>query len=813
MEKYQAWEQQDSLKNVRKYLGLVWRRWYFVLGSLLLALMIGWLINRYESPLYALNAAIITKKFEEPSASVGSLTGLPMGGSYFRQQIEVFQEIPLLKSTDRIRETVDRLDFEVAYFVEGEIKTTEVYGNVSFQVMIDSSSDNVPFYTPFYFENYSMQSFELWSPSPAIQKYLEDRTFRFGSPIEVNGFRFKVIRLASLMDPVSNRYFFLVNNPSNLTNQYRGRLQISWRQQGSAILDLSMLSALPQKDIQFMSKYIEVVVEKGLKEKNEYASNMIRFIDDQMRHITDSLMQFRIEIDDYKLGHRDLLGGSNYVLERLNALDEQKAELELANRYYDYLSKYIKQKRTEEIFAPNLIGLEAPLLDGFVDTYISRKMEDKVALNEENQKNPLVQREDEQIDRLEKNIFENIGELKATNQELIDELDQKSAFYLASVREFQVGSSELMQLERIYNLNEQIFNLLLQKKTDASIARASTTSDYQVVEAPGFSSKPVYPNMEKIFSIAVLLGLGVPIGLIVLFDMLNTKITSREDLQRHVSMPVIGYIGHKRFPEELVVHAEPKSLVSESFRNIRANLKYFVKGGQEGQRVYMVTSSIVGEGKTFCSMNLAYIFAISGKKTLLIGADLRKPALTRYVKHPSGKGLSDYLAGLATLKEIITITELDHLDVLISGTVPPNPAELLASTNTEKLFTELKKLYDYIIIDTPPIGLVSDAMELLKFTDTNILVVRQSVTYKDALQNVNEMYIDGKLKNMVVVFNDVNFKKLSYDYSYRGYGYIDASRTEASTGRRGAASANGPHDPPRPSNRERRVRVRRGSSP
>lgn len=772
MEDYRPWEEQDSFKTVRKYGALVLRRWYMVAGSLLVALFVAWLINRYETPLYQINAAIITKKFEE-DRTAGLLSGLPYGASYFTQRIEVFQEIPLLKSNDKIERTLNLLDFGISYYAEGEIKTSEIYGDVFFRVELDSAQRNLPYGVPIYLDNYDETGFGMWSPNEYLQKQFAGRRFGFNQWLETGGFRFRVNLHGGLRSQAMARYFFVINSPRHMVSDYRSRLQIAWRQQGSAILNLTLRSALPSKDIEFVRRYIDVVIELGLEEKNEYATNTIHFINEQMAQISDSLLQFQRRIDNYKLDHRDLIGGSTFILDRLNEIDRQKAEYTLANRYYDYLQRYIRLNRAERVFAPNLIGLNAPLLDGFVESYIQSKMEDRIDLNPYNEKNPLILREDEMKQRLEDNIFENIAELRFANEAMIDELDNKSGFYISSMREFQEGASELMQLQRLYSLNENLFNLLLQKRTEASIARASTTSDYQIVEAPDYSMKPIYPNKEKIYTTAIALGLGLPIALIVLFSMLGTKITAREELQRYTTMPLAGYIGHKRFPNEMIVKGKPRSLVAEAFRNVRANLKYFVKGGQEDQRTYLITSSIVGEGKTFCSINLAYVFAMSGKKTLLIGADMRKPAMTGYLGLSAHKGLSDHLAGIVPLKEIIQDTDHPHLMVISSGTIPPNPSELLGSDKAVKMFENLKKQFDVIIIDTPPIGLVSDAMELLKFTDTNLLIVRQSVTYKAALQSVEEMFREGKIRNFVAVFNDVNFRKLNYGYgrySYGGYG-------------------------------------------
>ncbi|MGK7394254.1 MAG: polysaccharide biosynthesis tyrosine autokinase [Candidatus Cyclobacteriaceae bacterium M3_2C_046] len=767
MAENKQFENTDNLADVKKFLGKILRRWYWVALSLIIALTIAFLLNRYETPVYVIKASIITKKFEDRSS--GMIPYMFDGDNFFRNRIEVFQEIPLLRSQDKIRETVNRLDYNVAYYVEGNIKTSEMYKNSHYSVFIDSASTNIPYQLPIYIRILDVSNYTLSLPNSSWTNVLDDQVFRFNQDYDLNGFKFR-IQLNSSNGGKEVKNYFIINHPEHLVGFFRSKLNISWAQRGSAILDISMQSILPEKDLDFIKNYFDVVIEKGLEEKNAYATNTINFINHQLDQIADSLVRFKFNIDDYKLENRELANGSSYVYNKLAELDQEKARLILANNYYDYLEKYVRQQRNAEVFAPNIIGLEAPLLDQLITEYMQVKMEDKIDKNEANAKNPLVNRSYESIERLEKNIYESIENLKLGNREALQEINDKINFYYSSVKEFQNESRELSQFERMYQLNENLYNMLLEKKTEASIAKASTTSDYQIVEQPSFSPSPIYPDKKKNYIIALVLGLGLPIGFIYLQDLLNNKIITKDDLNKHSTLPYIGNIGHSSIHSNLVVKERPKSLISESFRSIRANLKYFISTDGKEKNVYLITSSIGGEGKTFCSINLAFTFASTGKKTLLMGADMRKPTLADYLETPDGKGLSNYLAGFVEKEDILISAGVPHLDIILGGDVPPNPAELLASEKMANLIAESRNEYEYIIIDTPPIGLVSDAMELLKYTDINFLIVRQGKTYKSALDSINEMYMDGKIKDFAVIFNDINFKKLSYGSGY-GYGY------------------------------------------
>ena len=767
MESRQIAVNTDSFSDIKKLLGRIFRRWHWFVMAIGWAILIATLVIRYKTPVYIVRASIITNKFDKSSG--GIIPGL-VNDDLFRNKIEINQEIPLLKSYDNINETVRRMNLGVDCYIEGNIKTTEIYPDFNYRITVDSSSTRIPYGLPIYISELNNKEFRLSIPDAEIDDVVLGKTYEFGEMLKLDGLILKIGHMGKPLGPPDYKYFFVIKNIETLIAEYRGKLIINWQQQGSAILNVSIQSPIPLKEIEFIKKYFEVVIERGLEEKNAQASNILQFIDRQMIYLGDSLYGSLVKIDNYKLENRELIKGSDYVFGKLNELDQQKAQYQLENHYYDYLEKYIRLKKDEEIFAPALIGINAPLLDNFVNDYVRLKMEDKAELNDDNSKNPLVIREDERISRLEDNLIEVLKNLRETNRRSIQELDSKIRFYFGTIKDIQTQSRELIRLEKYYDQNEKLYNLLLEKKTEASIARASTTSDYQVVEAPTIGGMPISPNKNRIYLLALIIGISLPLVLMYAFDWLNNKIVSREDLEKNTTIPVIGHIGHSILKTNLVVRQSPKSLISEAFRTIRANLQYFIGMEDKKCNVFLVSSSISDEGKTFCSINLAYIFALSGKKTLLLGADLRKPSLAGYFGFRNYPGISNYLAGFNTLDEIVFQFEPENLKVILAGDIPPNPAELLASGKMVQLIEDLKQHYDYIIIDTPPIGLVSDAFELLKFSDYNLLVVRQGKTIKSALASVTELYQSGKIKHIGILFNDVDFRKLEYGYGY-SYGY------------------------------------------
>jgi capsular exopolysaccharide synthesis family protein len=768
---------QEKEVNVKKYLLKLLRRWPYILTFFLASLAVGYTINRYATPVYAVNARITTSKFSgKPTSPV---PGLVDANFFLSGLTEVYEEIPILKSPKRIEAAIDKLDFRVSYFAKGVIKTDESVRGYGFDVQIDTiEGPECPYGRNIFVNHISESQFELHIEDEAWHRFTDGKTFRFSTPIKLGDATITVFNTNG-KTAERDKYFFVLNKKQDLVNEYRRKLNINWAMRGSAMLDLNINSETPEKDLKFLKAYYEVVEEMGLQEKNATLDNTIRFIEAQMSMVSDSLIYYQAIIDDMKLDNRALYTGSDNIYTQLNSLDEKKAEIVMRERYLNYLEGYFKSKSQSEVFAPSLMGLNIPLLEGWVTQYINHRLKEKYLLSSENSNNPLVLREDTLKRKLERGIFEAINSVRYMNREAIGEINAKTGSIYSSVKTVQTGFRELSKYERMYQLNQTLFDLFLRRKTEAAISKASASSDYKVIDSPSYSRVPIQPDEDMNLMIAAAIGLILPLGFFLVKDITNTRIVDKDDLQSQTQIPILGNVAHSGYPSNLVVKDHPRSIVAESFRSIRANLKYLVNVNNSHSHTFLITSSVGGEGKTFCSLNLACTLAASNRKTLLIAADLRKPQLANYMdRSKSGKGLSEYLAGFATIDEIIMPGDTGMPHFIDAGNVPPNPSELLGGEKMGELIGHLKSTFEYIIIDTAPIGLVSDAMELFKYSDYNILIVRQSVTHKAALSMINELYMEGKLKNFTVLFNDIEFKKRSnyyggylYGMGYGGYGY------------------------------------------
>jgi capsular exopolysaccharide synthesis family protein len=767
--------------NIKKYILRLLNRWPIILLIFVLFVAAGYTINRYSTPVYSVKARITTHKYsDKPNTPV---PGLVDANFFLSGLTEVYEEIPTLKSPKRIDAALDKLDFRISYFTRGIIKkSTETTKGYGFDVEIDTLiSSEYPYGVPIFVNHVSEHEFQLDVEDDAWHKEFSNKTYRFGEKFKLGDAELIIINTnGKTAEP--NKYYFVLNRKSELVSEYSRRLSINWVMRGSAMLDLRIDSESPEKDLKFMKAYYQVVEEMGLQEKNETLDNTISFIDKQMAMVTDSLIYYQELIDGLKLDNRKLTLGPEFIYSKLNEIDQKKAELLLNERYLNYLTDYFVNKRDEEVFAPSLIGLNIPLLEGWVNQYVNAKLKDKYQLNTENSLNPLVNREDSLRRKLEKGIYEAIHSARQRNRDIERDLEKQSSQLYGSVQDVQTDFRVLSRYQRMHQLNQTLFDLFLRRKTEAAISKASASSDYKVIDAPSYSRAPIRPDEDMNLIIAAALGFVLPIGFFLIKDITNSRIMDKDDLQSHTQMPMLGHIAHSDYESKLVLLEHPRSVVAESFRAVRANLKYLVQHNNSDAQTFLITSSVGGEGKTFCSLNLAYTLALSGKRTILIAADLRKPQLMHYLEHPAGvhKGLSEYLAGLSEYHNVVVKGEKNFPDYIDAGNVPPNPSELLAGEKMMELIGYLKQHYEYIIIDTPPIGLVSDAMELFKYTDYNILIVRQGVTHKAAVDMINELYVEGKLKNFSVLFNDIDYKSGAgttygggylYGMGYSGYGY------------------------------------------
>jgi capsular exopolysaccharide synthesis family protein len=379
------------------------------------------------------------------------------------------------------------------------------------------------------------------------------------------------------------------------------------------------------------------------------------------------------------------------------------------------------------------------------------------------------------MEAVKKVLLENLASIGSSFQYDLVLVNNKIQKIENEIKQLPEDKQELLKISRKYDLSDNIYNSFLQKRSEAEIVKAANLSDIHFIDsAKDTGDGLIGPNTSVNYVIAFFIGFLIPIIVVFGIFFMENAILNTEDITSLTSIPIIGVIGIKQSQSNLAVFERPKSALSESFRAIRSSLQFLYKKHEiEGAKTIMLTSSISGEGKTFCSLNIATVFALSEKKTVIVGLDLRKPKIFDDFNITNEIGIVNYLIGQKTMEDVIQKTQVPFLDVITSGPIPPNPSELIIGDTMKKFMEELKSRYDYIILDTPPVGLVSDALELDQYVDVSLYIMRQNYTKKDMVTMLNNRHKRGELTNISIVFNGYQNKAkygTAYDYGY-GYGY------------------------------------------
>lgn len=738
------------------------RYWYIIAFSVTAGIIIAYLTNRYTTRIYPVTASIIIREYAE-NADAKFLYNNPLVNSYRNY----FNEPYIIRSYPLITSVVEDLNFHVSIVKPGDIKESEKYNSLPFSIRLLSKKRSAVLQLE-YLGNDRFRCSRDGGEGGT--------DFSISDTLECQGVKFLIEKKDDLLELKGAKFLVKFLDPVQIAGAYISKLRVSWALPGSSVVNLDVNGPIAQKEIDFLNGLISAYQRYDLEKKNQAAIRSLSFIDDQLAKTGDSLKLFENALEEFKKQNfvTDLSSEAKKLYDQLKLLGEQRAMTIFAENYYKYLEEYLKHGRAyEQVILPSSIGVSDAVLNGLVSQLITLQTEYN-ALAAMSKNNPMVTDKGavltSGINESKKQLIEAITNLRATDKIKISGIDRQISLLEVELKGLPGAERRLVHIQRNYTLNENLFVFLQQKRAEAGISKASTTTDVMVVNPPRVSGGAITPKVTQNYGVYGGLGLILPFLVFVLIEVFNTRIQSREDIENITSIPFLGGIGHKETESNLVVFDRPKSAMAESFRALRSNLNYFTSG--QDRKVFMVTSSISGEGKTFTTINLASVFALSGKRTLIIGADLRKPKIFQDFKLGNDRGLSTYLSSLHSLDEVIQPTGLDCLDLISGGPVPPNPSELILNPRMDEMMKVLGERYEFILLDTPPLALITDGLVLAKYAHHTLYLVRQNYTPKSLLNLVDELYRTDKLQNISLVMNDVYRTGPGYGYGYAyGYGY------------------------------------------
>lgn len=769
---------EEETIDIKRYLSLFLSNWYWFAGALFIALTVAYGINRYSEKVYTVSSTLLIRDDQVGSMSSNVESVIP-GGDIFRRQQNLKNEMGILKSLSLNYQVMQALkEFHVTIVGVGRrgIVESRIYNSAPFSVKYYSLEDQ----TKGKRVNINIVSQEKYVIS--FKDTAEfSREMAFGERFNERGFDFVIeprfYRNNAFDEEKSNKYYFWFEDPAALANSYRNRLSVSPIETDASLVTLSISGYVPEQEADYLNKLMEVYLEYGLVIKNETAAKTLKFIDDQLGIISDSLGEAESNLEKYRLANNffDLSREGANIQNKLTSSENIKATLGLQLQYYRYLSEYLNSADSNEsIMSPALMGITDQVLIKLVnDLSMLQKEKETIGFNLKLDQ-PLADLMNTRINETREALRENVSNGIATLTRSVAEENKKIKIIESQIRRLPTTERNLIGIQRKFDLNNTVYTYLLEKRAEAGIAKASNVSDNRIIDyATAFSTSRIKPKGKSNFMIAMILGLMFPGALIIIIDFINDKIIDKKDIERKTKSPIIGYISHSDIKSSIPVIEKPGSAFSESFRSVRTALKYYNKENEVP--VIAVTSTISSEGKTFISINLASIFALSGKKVLLVGLDLRKPRINKIFKSDNSLGMSSYLSGNCRYEEVIAKTHVENLFYASSGSIPPNPAELLERNEMKLFIDRARKEYDYIIIDTPPVAIVTDTMLIAPFVDVNLFIIRQRYTSRGTLEIIDNYYQQGKFKNLALILNDINISGyygygIRYGYSL-GYGY------------------------------------------
>ena len=762
-------QQVDDRINIKRYLSLFLSNWYLFAISLFISVTIAYSINRYSGKVYTVSSMLMISDAENSGGNRIVSSVIP-GGDIFNNMQNMTNEISILKSYSLSKRVIDSLpEFRILCYGVG-------YKDYPFKVIthsLDSQPDNLRV-------NVRITSDSTYTLSIyGIENSEQEK--HFGDRYTDNNFDF----ILDVREPdifwfdkdLSNKYYFYFMRSEYLANIYRANLSVAPVEKDATIVKLTKTGPVPEQEIDYLNMLMNVYRSLSLEAKNQAAENTLTFIDKQLDIVSDSLKKAENRLQVLRLDNKlvDLTKDGTLLEEKLRNLENERISLELQNYYFQYLKEYIDSKNESgDIVSPNVAGISEPTLIKLIEELaLQQKLNKELSVNFSVEL-PPVTLTNENINNIKKTLSDNIRSSLINIKHLTSEIENRIAQVNSQVAELPGTDRKRINIQRDFDINNTVYTYLLEKRAETGIAKASNISDSKIIdEANILNSYQIKPTERKNLIKAMLLGFLIPGVLIFLLYYLNNKIIDSSDVVNKTNVPVIGYISHNNSKIEIPVIDSPKSTISESFRSIRTNLRYF--SVESGRSVIAVTSTISAEGKTFISINLAAITASLGKKVLLIGLDLRRPRIHEVLGIDNTEGLSTYLCGNCEYEDVIKETQVKNLWYATSGPVPPNPAELIEDEKMDLFIRRARTEFDYLIIDTPPVAVVSDSLLIARFTDINLFVIRQRYSSKNTLELIEELYKEEKLKRMAIVINDISLSGyygfgIKYGY-YKGYGY------------------------------------------
>lgn len=735
----------------------------WIILSVLICNVIGRLYLRYSPKMHAVSARVLIKDDEENSADYKVLRelGVMPGSKEVQNQIDILESYALMESV------VDSLQLNIELTSEARIASSTLYGKNA-PVFISLVNCDTARFTP------AAYKLKLFSDSFSIAQDKQNngiKFYKYNDTVFLNG-HYLVFKRNEAVKAADDGYTLTFKDTHGVAMGLKNGIDIRKLHDMGGIIEISLLDQDPRRAADIINTLIRTYNTAGVIDKNVVGVKTVRFLRDRIDTVSEELNALEVREQVFKSGNKitDVSGAGSEYLQQAMGYDklriEQLGQLDLLQS----LERFVKGSNKLTDIIPSSNGINEPTLMMLIQQY------NDAVLNFQNQseisteKDPVLDRIKTNLIELKGNILKNIQSIRTGYQTRLSQLQDNQANYEGLLADVPEKERQLIGLKRQIGVKEQLYLYLLQKKEETELALSSNINNTRVVDE-AYDKGVVLPKSKQVLSFSIMIGICLPIGIMLLIDFFNNRITDKAQLEQGTETPVIGELSFDKKKQEAVVFTKSRSILSEQFRLIRTNVNYM--GGDNAVKTILVTSFMSGEGKSFTSINLASTLANSESKVLLLELDLRKPKIARYLNIESQLGVTDLLVNNLDYRQaIIRSPKMEYVDIIVCGTIPPNPTELLSGNKLKCLLEKVKNDYDYIIIDTSPVGLVADAFSLEKHTDLCLFIIRHKYSYKTTIRYIETLYQKKRFKKLGLVVNGIVDKGLGYGY---GYGYYYGS--------------------------------------
>nr|WP_321451490.1 polysaccharide biosynthesis tyrosine autokinase [uncultured Carboxylicivirga sp.] len=769
----------DQYLDLRRVVGIVRKKWYYYVIAIVDFILLAFVLGKVIAPTYEVSSSIYIK--ENTGLQSQKATEFLQSFQLFDQKRAFQNEMLILKSTPLIIQTVEQLNLEVEYYQTSNLIEKEVYTDAPFVVLYDSSHVQA-IDVKFSLEFLSDGKFNIEADGNEVNviNYNTGLVKKRQGAVSLNSayfqsdnvsgdfYRFQIFLkdASKLQDIVGKKYSFVFKDKNAVVRGIKDNLKVAPVNPEVSIVEIKLKDHSYVKATDFVTTLTDIYLKKNLNRKNHLAQNTIAYINSQLDEISDSLSVAEHRLESFRSGNQviDISSKAGRIFERMHQLELEKSSVDRQYQYYQYLDEFFKANDDlSDLVVPSSMGITDQNLNDLMRDLILLVNQRSELIGKKQEKSPYLKNIEIQIESLKRPIVENIEFSIKTLDRTLADLTSKINEMKRDLEDLPRTERQLVGFERKFHLNDAIYTFLLQRRAEAQIAKASNLPEHEIVE-PARLDRQVFPDPRINYSLAILLGVLVPSMLIMLIRFFDDRIKGEQELDEFNQLPFLGSILKNTEKSDVVVAKYPKSAIAETFRTIRTNLFFFIK--RETHKTILVTSSIAGEGKSFVSLNLALSLAHMGKKVIILGFDLRKSNQYSNLVKDYKNGLASYYVGNKALVDIIHPTEFKGVDVITPGVIPPNPLELIASETTKDIFKSLRKQYDYIVVDSSPVGVVSDAFLLMDYSDINVFVVRENFSKRSIVNSVFSDMQKKDVKNLGIVLNSSRLEDRKYRYEY-----------------------------------------------